>query len=101
MTNPLRILRARREDAEARVLTAIRNGADHGFGICEATRLSPGRAYPALERLERRGANTSCWEPDPGDAGVVTLPAARGYEARLQPYVKARAALARLAGREG
>ncbi len=68
MTNPIATwLRRRNEDAESRVLAAIRDGFDYGFGICRATGLGAGRVYAALWRLEQRGAITSGWEPDPGD----------------------------------
>jgi DNA-binding PadR family transcriptional regulator len=70
--------RRRRENAEARVLAAIREaeGGAYGFDICRATGLRAGRVYPALYELERTGRITSCWEPDPGDR-----PARRLYSA--------------------
>ena len=59
--------RHRRDNADRRVLEAIRQGAGCGFGICEATGLGPGRVYPALERLESAGRIRGRWEEDPGD----------------------------------
>ena len=61
--------RRRREDAEARVLAAIReaNGEAYGFGIYRATGLSIGRVETALDGLERSGRIVARREPDPGD----------------------------------
>lgn len=61
--------RRRREDADARVLAAIReaNGEAYGLSIGRATGLGAGRVTSALYRLEQRGQIVAHWEPDPGD----------------------------------
>src|SRR5690349_505388 len=44
------------------ILHAIADGARFGFDIMDATGLTSGTVYPALERLESLGYVTSRWE---------------------------------------
>jgi DNA-binding PadR family transcriptional regulator len=61
--------RRRRENAEARVLAAIReaNGEAYGLSIWRATGLGAGRVTRALYSLEQRGQIVAHWEADSGD----------------------------------
>lgn len=49
------------------VLHALARGHRYGFDVIEATGLTSGTVYPALERLERSGYADSSWE----DAAVA------------------------------
>lgn len=44
------------------VLHALARGHRYGFDVIEATGLTSGTVYPALDRLERRGFADSKWE---------------------------------------
>jgi PadR family transcriptional regulator PadR len=46
----------------AAILHAVASGSQFGFDIMEATGLTSGTVYPALERLSSRGLVTSTWE---------------------------------------
>jgi DNA-binding PadR family transcriptional regulator len=48
----------------AAILHAVASGRQFGFDIMEATGLTSGTVYPALERLESRGLLKSKWEDD-------------------------------------
>jgi PadR family transcriptional regulator PadR len=48
----------------AAILHAIASGRQFGFDIMEATGLTSGTVYPALERLEARGYLRSKWEDE-------------------------------------
>lgn len=64
------------------VLHALAGGCEYGFDIMEATGLSSGTIYPALDRLERLGYARSEWE-DPRIAREEKRPPRRYY--RLTP----------------
>lgn len=49
------------------VLHALARGHRYGFDVIEATGLTSGTVYPALDRLEGRGLARSSWE----DAAVA------------------------------
>jgi len=46
------------------ILQAVESGHAFGFDIMDATGLTSGTVYPALERLEDLGLVTSQWEND-------------------------------------
>src|SRR3954470_155005 len=46
----------------AAILHAVASGSQFGFDIMEATGLTSGTVYPALERLASRGFVTPTWE---------------------------------------
>jgi DNA-binding PadR family transcriptional regulator len=48
----------------AAILHAIASGRQFGFDVMEATGLTSGTVYPALERLEARGFLRSKWEDE-------------------------------------
>ena len=48
--------------ATALIIQALAAGYRHGFDIMDATGLPSGTVYPALRRLERRGALCGEWE---------------------------------------
>ena len=48
----------------AAILHAVASGHGFGFDIMEATGLTSGTVYPALERLEARGLLQSRWEDE-------------------------------------
>src|SRR5215510_155476 len=48
----------------AAILHAVASGRQFGFDIMEATGLTSGTVYPALERLESRGLVKSRWESE-------------------------------------
>jgi DNA-binding PadR family transcriptional regulator len=48
----------------AAILHAVASGHPFGFDIMEATGLTSGTVYPALERLEARGFVSSRWEAE-------------------------------------
>ena len=62
----------------AAMLHAVASGHRFGFDIMEATGLTSGTVYPALERLEARGLLTSHWE-DEGAAHAEGRPARRYF----------------------
>jgi DNA-binding PadR family transcriptional regulator len=45
------------------ILHAVANGNRFGFDIMDATGLTSGTVYPALDKLESLGYLTSKWEP--------------------------------------
>jgi DNA-binding PadR family transcriptional regulator len=72
------------------LLAAIRDGRRFGFDLMDATGLTSGTVYPALDRLEDLGFVKSAWESD-AVAHTDGRPARRYFE-----ITKAgRAALAR------
>jgi PadR family transcriptional regulator len=62
----------------AAILHAIGSGRRFGFDIMEATGLTSGTVYPALERLESRGLLKSRWE-DEAAAHAEGRPARRYF----------------------
>ena len=62
----------------AAILHAVASGRRFGFDIMEATGLTSGTVYPALERLESRGLLTSRWE-DEAEAHAEGRPARRYF----------------------
>jgi DNA-binding PadR family transcriptional regulator len=62
----------------AAILHAVASGHKFGFDIMEATGLTSGTVYPALERLESRGFLKSRWE-DEGAAHAEGRPARRYF----------------------
>lgn len=55
------------EQKVLRALGMLRPSNASGWPICRLAQMGPGRTYPALARLEARGAVTSDWTdgPDP------------------------------------
>jgi DNA-binding PadR family transcriptional regulator len=62
----------------AAILHAVASGRRFGFDIMEATGLTSGTVYPALERLESRGLLKSKWE-DEAAAHAEGRPARRYF----------------------
>ena len=81
------------------VLHSLARGHRYGFDIMEATGLTSGTIYPALERLETDGLAESDWE-DPRIARQEKRPPRRYFEItehgrqRLQEVVRQHAFLA-------
>lgn len=61
------------------VLHALARGRRYGFDIMEATGLTSGSVYPALDRLEADGLATSMWE-DAEVARAEKRPSRRYFE---------------------
>lgn len=61
------------------VLRALAGGHRYGFDIMEATGLSSGSIYPALDKLEARGLAVSTWE-EPRIARAEKRPSRRYFE---------------------
>jgi PadR family transcriptional regulator, regulatory protein PadR len=77
------------------VLHAVASGHAFGFDIIDATGLTSGTVYPALERLEELGLLRSQWEDEnearkqgrpPRRYFAVTAPGARALAAALKRY---------------
>src|SRR3954471_24929939 len=63
----------------AAILHAIASGAQFGFDIMDATGLTSGTVYPALDKLESAGLLTSRWE-DPRAARREKRPPRRYFD---------------------
>ena len=77
------------------VLHAVASGHAFGFDIIDATGLTSGTVYPALDRLEELGLLRSTWEDEeearrqgrpPRRYFAVTAPGARALAAALKRY---------------
>jgi PadR family transcriptional regulator, regulatory protein PadR len=78
----------------AAILHAVAAGRQFGFDIMEATGLTSGTVYPALERLEAGGLVRSRWE-DEAVARREGRPARRYFTLTAAGATALRAALAR------
>src|SRR3954452_17699751 len=78
----------------AAILHAVASGSQFGFDIMEATGLTSGTVYPALERLTSRGFVTSTWE-DAAAAHQDGRPARRYFTLTALGATALKAALAR------
>jgi PadR family transcriptional regulator PadR len=78
----------------AAILHAVASGKQFGFDIMDATGLTSGTVYPALERLESRGFLTSRWEGE-ADAHRDGRPARRYFTLTAAGATALEAALAR------
>jgi DNA-binding PadR family transcriptional regulator len=78
----------------AAILHAVAAGSRFGFDIMQATGLTSGTVYPALERLESAGYLTSTWE-DAADAHAAGRPARRYFTLTAAGAIALRAALAK------
>jgi len=76
------------------ILHAIAGGSRFGFDIMQATGLTSGSVYPALERLEAAGYLQSTWE-DAADAHAAGRPARRYFTLTASGATALRAALAK------
>ena len=77
------------------VLHAVASGHAFGFDVIDATGLTSGTVYPALDRLEELGLLRSTWEDEneacaqgrpPRRYFAVTAPGARALAAALKRY---------------
>ncbi len=78
----------------AAILHAVASGRQFGFDIMEATGLTSGTVYPALERLEARGFLKSKWE-DEAAAHQEGRPARRNFALTASGATALKAALER------
>jgi len=78
----------------AAILHAVASGRRFGFDIMEATGLTSGTVYPALERLESRGFLRSKWE-DESAAHAEGRPARRYFTLTASGATALKAALER------
>src|SRR3954467_7334201 len=78
----------------AAILPAIASGAQFGFDIMDATGLTSGTVYPALDRLETAGYLRSTWE-DAAAAHGEGRPARRYFALTARGATALRGALAR------
>jgi DNA-binding PadR family transcriptional regulator len=78
----------------AAILHAVASGHRFGFDIMQATGLTSGTVYPALERLASRGFVSSRWE-DEKDAHAEGRPARRYFTLTARGATALRAALER------
>ena len=78
----------------AAILHAVAGGSQFGFDIMQATGLTSGSVYPALERLESAGYLKSTWE-DAGDAHRAGRPARRYFTLTAPGATALRAALSK------
>ena len=78
----------------AAILHAIAAGSRFGFDIMQATGLTSGTVYPALERLEAAGYLKSTWE-DAAEAHGAGRPARRYFTLTAAGATALRAALAK------
>jgi PadR family transcriptional regulator PadR len=78
----------------AAILHAVASGRRFGFDIMEATGLTSGTVYPALERLESRGLLRSKWE-DEAAAHAEGRPARRYFTLTAAGATTLKAALER------
>src|SRR3954465_9292282 len=76
----------------AAILHAVASGRQFGFDVMQATGLTSGTVYPALERLQAAGYLTSRWE-DPAKAHACGRPARRYFTITASGSVALRAAL--------
>ncbi|NKB89430.1 MAG: PadR family transcriptional regulator [Acidobacteria bacterium] len=73
------------------VLRALAGGHRYGFDIMEATGLSSGSIYPALDKLEAEGLATATWE-DEAIARAEKRPSRKYFE--ITPAGRERLAVA-------
>ena len=78
----------------AAILHAIASGSQFGFDIMNATGLTSGTVYPALDRLESAGYLKSKWE-DADAAHAEGRPARRYFTLTAAGVTALRAALAK------
>jgi len=78
----------------AAILHAVASGRRFGFDIMDATGLTSGTVYPALERLESRGFVRSKWE-DEAAAHAEGRPARRYFTLTASGATALKAALER------
>jgi len=78
----------------AAILHAIASGRQFGFDIMEATGLTSGTVYPALDRLESAGYLRSKWE-DAAAAHAEGRPARRYFTLTASGVTTLAAALAK------
>src|SRR4051812_10094423 len=78
----------------AAILHAVASGSQFGFDIMNATGLTSGTVYPALDRLESGGYLRSTWE-DSSAAHAEGRPARRYFTLTAQGKTALRGALAR------
>lgn len=78
----------------AAILHAVASGSPFGFDIMNATGLTSGTVYPALDRLEHAGYLRSKWE-DASAAHAEGRPARRYFTLTASGAAALRAALAR------
>ena len=78
----------------AAILHAVAAGSRFGFDIMQATGLTSGTVYPALERLEAAGYLQSTWE-DAAEAHAAGRPARRYFTLTAAGATALRAALAK------
>ena len=78
----------------AAILHAVASGHQFGFDIMEATGLTSGTVYPALERLEARGFVRSKWESE-AEAHREGRPARRYFALTAVGATALKAALVR------
>lgn len=76
----------------AAILHAVAGGSRFGFDIMQATGLTSGTVYPALERLEAAGYLTSTWE-DQSEAHAAGRPARRYFKLTAPGATALRAAI--------
>ena len=78
----------------AAILHAVAGGSRFGFDIMQATGLTSGTVYPALERLEEAGYLRSNWE-DAAEAHAAGRPARRYFKLTATGAAALRAGLAK------
>src|SRR5678815_4302934 len=78
----------------AAILHAVASGSRFGFDIMNATGLTSGTVYPALDRLESAGYLKSTWE-DASAAHAEGRPARRYFTLTASGATTLRAALAK------
>lgn len=78
----------------AAILHAVASGSKFGFDIMNATGLTSGTVYPALDRLESSGYLRSRWE-DAADAHAEGRPARRYFTLTASGTTTLKAALAK------
>ena len=78
----------------AAILHAIAGGSRFGFDIMQATGLTSGTVYPALERLEASGLLKSKWE-NAEEAHAAGRPARRYFTLTASGATALRAAIAK------
>jgi PadR family transcriptional regulator, regulatory protein PadR len=78
----------------AAILHAVASGSRFGFDIMNATGLTSGTVYPALDRLESAGYLRSTWE-DTSAAHAEGRPARRYFTLTASGATALRAALAK------
>ena len=78
----------------AAILHAVAGGSQFGFDIMQATGLTSGTVYPALERLEASGLLKSRWE-NAEEAHAAGRPARRYFTLTASGATALRAAIAK------